>query len=100
MEPEPDNVDLSVLDPRHDGTRWERMVANVAGRARVQHRLRQRAVRRGTIAAVVAIAAAIATWLGAPRPEPVPRASGDVLEWAVRDVDPSEALGLGGNDAR
>lgn len=100
MAPEPDNVDFSVLDPRRDDVRWERMVANVAERARAHHRLRMRAVRRGAIAAVVAIAAATAVWLGAPRSQPGPRTRGDVLEWAVRDVDPSEALGLGGNYAR
>ena len=100
MEPELEKVDLSVLDPRRDGARWDRMAANITGRAIEQRRLRLRAVRRGAIAAVAAIAAALAVWFGAPKPEPVRHASGDLLEWAVRDVEPSDVLGLGGNDAR
>jgi hypothetical protein len=100
MEPEPENVDLSVLDPRRDGARWDRMVENVAARAVEQRRLRLRAVRRGAIAAVMAIAAALAVWFGAPKRDPVTHTSGDLLEWAVRDVEPSEVLGLGGNDGR
>ena len=95
MEPEPEKIDLSALDPGG----WERKAAAIAARAVEKQRLRRRVVRRGAVAIVLAAAAAIAVWLGAPRRE-APRAQGDLLEWAVRDVEPSDVLGLGGNDAR
>ena len=83
MEPEPEKIDLSALDPGG----WERKAAAIAARSVARHRFRKR-VQRGAIATVLAAAAAIAVWFGAPRRE------------APRDVEPGDVLGLGGNDAR
>jgi len=96
MEPEPEKVDLSALDLPG----WDRKIASVSRRAFEQRRLRRAVVRRGAIAVVLAAAAAIAVWFGAPKREAVAYAHADLLEWAVRDALPSEVLGLGGNDAR
>jgi hypothetical protein len=98
MEPEPEPVDLTALDPSRDEARWERAIASVAARGLERRRLRRAVVRRGAVAVVLAAAAGIAVWWAAPKPEPERR--GDLLEWGVRDVDASEVLGLGGNDAR
>jgi hypothetical protein len=96
MEPEPEKIELSVLDPGG----WERKAVAIAAQAARRSRLRRRVVRRGAIAVVLAAAAAIAVWLGAPEREPTPRTRSDLLDWAVRDVQPSEVLGIGDNDAR
>ena len=96
MEPEPEKIDLSALDPGG----WERKAAAIAARAVQQQRFRRRVVRRGALAVVLAAAAAIAVWFGAPRREPSHPQQHDLLEWAVRDVEPGDVLGIGGNDAR
>jgi hypothetical protein len=94
MEPEPERVDLSSLDPSRDAERWQRAVASVAARGQERRRLRRAIVRRGAVAVVLAAAAGIAMWWSAPRPQPIAE-SPDILDWAVRDVQPNEVLGIG-----
>jgi len=95
MEPEPDRIDLSVLDPG----RWDDVAARVAQRGRELRRLRRAVLRRGIVAVVVAAAAALALWFGAPKRE-APRPRGDILEWATRDVTADDVLQLGGSHAQ
>ncbi len=97
MEPEPDRIDLAPLDPSADAARWERSIASVAARGREERRLRRAIVRRGGFAVVLAAAAGLVVWLSAPRHDAAPPRA-DILDWAVRDVQPSEVLGIGGND--
>jgi hypothetical protein len=99
MEPEPERVDLSSLDPSSDAERWQRAVATVATRGQDRRRLRRAIARRGAIAIVLAAAAGIAVWWSAPRPEVVSQQAPDILDWAVRDVQPSEVLGMGVGNA-
>lgn len=99
MEPEPEKLDLSALDPAaHPG--WDRKVAGVAARAIELRRLRRAVVRRGAVAVVLAAAAAVALWLSAPHHEPPPRPQRSMLDWAVRDVSASELLEIGAGDAQ
>lgn len=105
-EPEPEMqaaVDLSTLSPRHT----DAMYARVAARALELRKLRRAVVRRGAIAAVLAVAAAFVFWLSAPHRDAAPpmqtRAahSGDILDLGMRsDVDPYELLNLGGSHAQ
>jgi len=88
MEPEPERIDLSSLDPGG----WDAKAAAVVARGLERRRLRRAIVRRGVVAVVVAAAAGIAVWWSAPRREE-PRS--DILDWAVRDVQPSDVLGIG-----
>lgn len=99
MEPEPDRIDLSVLDPHRDRARWEDAVSRVAARALELRQLRRVVVRRGATALVLAAAAALALWFTAPKQHSMPRRSSDLLEWATRDVEPGELLNLGGGHA-
>ena len=103
MEPEPDPIDLSILDPSRDPARWSHAISNVAARAIELRRLRRVVVRRGIAALAVTAAAALLLWLSAPAHDPAPPAraqSADaMLDWAVRDVAPNEVLGVGANHA-
>ena len=103
MEPEPDPIDLAVLDPSRDGARFDATVSRIAQRAVELRRLRRAVVRRGAIALAVAMAAALLLWFTAPkRAEPqstVRAASPDILDWATRDVQPEELLIIGGGHA-
>ena len=94
MEPEPEKVDLASLDPSRDGARWESAIASVTARGLERLRLRRALVRRGSIAIVLAAAAGFAMWWSAPRPVPEPQRV-DILDWATRDVQPSDVLGIG-----
>ena len=108
MEPEPDMpvapeaVDLNPLAPRHT----DAMYARVAARAMELHKLRRAVVRRGAIAAVLAVAAAFVFWFSAPRHQAAPQTQarsvhGDILDLGMRtDVDPMELLDLGGSHAQ
>lgn len=105
MESEPDRVetivDLSVLDPSRDESRWNAAIGNVAARALELRRLRRAVMRRGMIALAMSAAAALLVWMLAPRREPEARApktqSVDMLEWASRRGD---VLELGGDYAQ
>ena len=96
MEPEPDPVDLSILDPKRDAVGFERTASRIVQRALELRRFRRAVIRRGVTAVVVAAAAGLALWLSAPRREPVARSAEGILGWAVRDANPDEVLGLGG----
>ena len=106
MEPEPDMpaaVDLNPLAPRHT----DAVYARIAARAKELHELRRAVVRRGAIAAVLAVAAAFVFWLSAPHRDVAPthaptmQRSHDILELGMRsDVDPYELLDLGGSHAQ
>ncbi|HET9987289.1 MAG TPA: hypothetical protein VFQ65_02195 [Kofleriaceae bacterium] len=96
LEPE---IDLRVLDPSRDPAAWERRVEHVANRALAAYRQRNRALRRGAIALVLASACGLAVWWSAPRHAP-PRANADLLDWAVGDVDASDVLALEAGHAR
>ena len=63
MEPEPEPIDLSALDPSRDRAHWDAAIAHVADRAVVLARLRRRITRRGAIAVGLAAAAVLALWL-------------------------------------
>src|SRR5512143_552094 len=65
MEPEPDRIDLSSLDPSRDAERWDAVASRVATRAIELRRLRRAVVRRGTVAVVLAAAAGLALWFSA-----------------------------------
>lgn len=108
MEPEPDRIDLSVLDPTRDAARFAAVSARIAQRAIELRRLRRAVMRRGLVAVTVAMAAGLILWLSAPRPhltvrdhgvagDPQPR---DILDWALRDVQPGDVLELGGSHAQ
>ena len=100
MEPEPDRIDFSSLDPTAN-PRWDGAIASVVARGRAQRRLRKAVLRRGAIAVVLAAAAGITVWLSAPRTDPAPPPShADILDWAVGNVSPSAVLDLGGDHAR
>ena len=101
MEPEPEPIDLAVLDPTRDAARFDSAVARVAQRAIELRRLRRAVVRRGAIAFAVAMAAALVLWFTAPR-RSTPRAahSVEILDWATRDVQTSDVLELGGSHAQ
>ena len=100
MEPEPDPIDLSSLDPTRDAARFDATVARVATRAIELRRLRRAVVRRGFVALAVAMAAALLLWFTAPRRDAPRAASGtDMLDWATRDVSASDVLELGGPHA-
>jgi hypothetical protein len=98
MEPEPE-IDLQALDPSRDAVAWERRITSVASRALASHRGRQRALRRGAIALVLASACGLAVWWSAPRHAPA-HARADLLEWAIGDVDASDVLALEASHAR
>ena len=100
MEAEP--VDLSSLDPTRDAAHFDATVARIAQRAIELRRLRRAVVRRGGIAFVVAMAAALVLWFSAPRRAAPPAAapSVDILDWATRDVHASDLLELGGLHAQ
>jgi len=98
MEPEPE-IDLQALDPSRDAVAWERRIATVASRALASHRRRNRALRRGAIALMLASACGLAVWWSAPRHAP-PRAGADLLDWAIGDVDASDVLALEAGHAR
>jgi hypothetical protein len=101
MEPEPDPIDLSSLDPTRDAARFEAMASRIAARAIELRRLRRAVVRRGAIAVAVAMAAALVLWFSAPRREAPPASRGvDILDWATRDVHASDVLELGGSHAQ
>lgn len=99
MEPEPSPIDLAVLDPTRDPTRFDGAVARIAQRAIELRRLRRAVMRRGIVAVAVAMAAGLLLWFSAPRREAhvQPRAhQQDILDWALRDVQASDVLELGG----
>jgi hypothetical protein len=101
MEPEPDRVDLSLLDPSRDKVTWETKSARIATRAAELRVLRRKVVRRAAVAVVLSAAAGIALWLSAPKRVMQHRQHDDVLDWATRDnVDPYELLDLGGAHAQ
>lgn len=106
MEPEPDRIDLSSLDPSRDEKRWDAVASRVATRAIELRRLRRTVMRRGAIAVALAAAAGLALWLSAPRRQvrahvPSTTRSGDLFDWANRsDVDPYELFELGGDHAQ
>jgi hypothetical protein len=102
MEPEPDRIDLAVLDPARDAVRFDATVARIASRALELRCLRRAVVRRGALAFAVAMAAALVLWFSAPRrATPPPRAtSPDLLDWATRDVGANDVLDLGGSHAQ
>ena len=95
MEPEPDKVDLSSLDPARAAPRWNAAITSVAARGLAR---RRRLVRRGMVAVIVAAAAGALLWFSAPRHAPPPRPS--VLDWATRDVGAEDVLSLGGSYAQ
>lgn len=104
MEPEPERIDLAVLDPTRDAQRFDGAVARIAQRAIELRRLRRAVMRRGIVAVAVAMAAGLLLWFSAPRREvpEQPRAQQrqDILDWAVRDVQASDVLELGGSHAQ
>jgi len=102
MEPEPDRIDLSPLDPGD----WARKSTALAARALEQRRFRRAVVVRGMTALALSAAAALALWLSAPPPSPSPESAAesaqpaatsssssvDLLDWAIHDTDPTEVL--------
>ena len=103
MESEPDRIDLSVLDPTRNASRWNAAVGNVAARALELRRVRRTIMRRGMIALAMSAAAALLVWMLAPSREVSrqPVASDtqhvDMLDWATRQGD---VLELGGGYAQ
>ncbi len=97
MEPEP--IDLSVLDPRRNATRFDAAVNRIAQRALEVRRLRRAVVRRGLVALALATAAGVVLWLSAPRPQPPAPQPIDVLDWATRDLSAADVLAAGGGHA-
>jgi hypothetical protein len=96
MEPEPDRIDLSVLDPGRDTARFDGAVERIAQRAIELRRLRRAVVRRGAVAFALAMAAGLVLWFSAPHREPpAARRAPDLLDWATRDVSPADVLDLG-----
>jgi len=96
MEPEPERVDLSALDPARAQPQWNAAIASVVARGLAR---RRRLVRRGMVAVIVAAAAGALLWFSAPRHEVVPRRA-SVLDWATRDVGADDVLSLGGSYAQ
>jgi hypothetical protein len=101
MQPDPDPIDLSSLDPRADRVRWDAAIGRVTAGGLALRRLRRALVRRGVAAVMLATAACIALWLTVPRREPMPHttSSSTVLDWALHDVTPADVLALGVPDA-
>jgi len=100
MEPEPERVDLSPLDPSRDKIKWQTSSARIATRAAELRMLRRKVVRRAAIAVALSMAAGITLYFTAPRNHPQ-RQHTDVLDWATSDhVDPYELFELGGNHAQ
>ena len=95
MQPDPERVDLSVLDVPH----FERAAASVAERALALRRFRRVVTRRAVTTAVLVAAAAVMLWLSAPRRPPA-AARADVLSWAVGPTSPEQVLAVGGNYAQ
>jgi hypothetical protein len=94
------SIDLSVLDPKRNGARFDAQVARIAQRAIENRRLRRAVVRRGVVAFAIAMAAGLVLWFSAPsRPTPPPQ-SFDILDWATRDIGPTDVLSLGGPHAQ
>jgi hypothetical protein len=90
MEPEPDRIDLSPLDPGD----WQRKAAALAARAH-EHRLRRAVVVRRLPAVALSAAASLVLWFFAPSPERAPPtawSSTEMLDWAIHTTDPTEAL--------
>jgi predicted cobalt transporter CbtA len=100
MEPEPDPIDLGTLDPTRNADRWNAAIVDVAARGLALWKMRRAVVRRGVAAIVLATAACLVMWLGAPRREQTRTVAPTILEWALRDVGPGEVLALGGPDAQ
>ena len=97
MEPEPERVDLSALDPTRAAPQWDAAIASVVARGLAR---RRRLVRRGVAAVIVAAAAGALLWFSAPRPEAPPPGRASMLDWADRDVGPEDVLSLGGSYAQ
>ena len=89
-----DRIDLAPLDPGG----WKQKSAVLAARALDQRRLRRAVVVRGMTALALSAAAALALWFSAPTPGPrhdQPASSSssiNMLDWAYRTTDPTEAL--------
>jgi len=88
-----DRIDLAPLDPGD----WTKKAAALAARALEQRRFRRAVVVRGMTALALSAAAALALWFAAPAPEPQhdqPAAASSInmLDWAIRTTDPTEAL--------
>jgi hypothetical protein len=94
MKSDEDRIDMSPLDPGD----WTRKAAALAARALEQRRLRRTIIVRGMTALALSAAAALALWFSAPSPEQQHRqpaassSSIDMLDWAYRTTDPTEAL--------
>lgn len=97
MEPDPDRVDLTSLDPARSAPRWDAAIASVVARGLAR---RRRLLRRGLAAMIVAAAAGALLWFSAPPREAPQPARASVLDWAVRDVGPEDVLDLGGSYAQ
>jgi hypothetical protein len=102
MQPDPDPIDLSSLDPRTDRVRWDAAIARVTAGGLALRQLRRAVARRGIAAVMLAAAACIALWLAPPRHEPMPPtvSSSAVIDWALRAVTPADVLALGVPDAQ
>jgi len=103
MEPEPDRIDLAVLDPSRHAAKWNAAVGNVAARALELRRLRTAVMRRGMVALALSAAAALVLWFVVPKRSTVQATpthssqSLDMLDWATRQGD---VLELGGTHAQ
>lgn len=92
MQPEPERIDLRVLDVPD----FERGVARIAARAAELRRLRRVVATRGATALVLVAAAALALWLSPRRPPP----QADALSWMIPGAKPEDVLRLGGDYAQ
>jgi hypothetical protein len=92
MEPEPDLVDLSAIDPSRDELRWRHAIGSVAARAIARRALRRKLLWRGAVVAVVAAAAGAMLWLSAPRRDQSQRRD-TVLDLAA-NASPDQILEL------
>lgn len=94
MTSDEDRINLSPLDPGN----WQQKSAALAARALEMRRFRRAVVVRGMTALALSAAAALALWFAAPKPQTQvaqPTAashSTDLLNWAVTNADPTEAL--------
>lgn len=93
MQPEPERIDLAVLDVPD----FERGVARVAARAAELRRLRRVVATRGMTALVLVAAAALLFWLSIPKRTP---REVDALVWMTPDAKPEDVLRLGGDYAQ